>query len=123
MHYIIYLRRPEKYYVIKPTLCDPDKLSYYKMEGKPLLAIGSLDLKIDKRHTAIANNLDSHAREDYIDNSLEKPIDRLPGMLYAHIILTRVGIYDMPPDGYNRFTRINRLRSPICLHRIERPWI
>jgi glycine/D-amino acid oxidase-like deaminating enzyme len=99
IHDVIYLRRPDKYAGIKPTLWDPQNSSYYKMEGASLTAIGSLDPEKDTARFDPDGNIENHTTDEYIEEYLGKLIDRLPGMEDASVISSVSGLYDMTPDG------------------------
>jgi len=99
VHDTIYLRRPEEYTGIKPTLWDPQNSSYYKMEGASITAIGSLDPAIDTREFDPDGDIENHITDEYIEQYLGKLTDRLPGMANASVISTVSGLYDMSPDG------------------------
>ncbi len=99
VHDIIYIRRPGMYHGIKPTLWDPQKSAYYKMEGETLTAIGSLDPAIDHEAFDIKQNLENHVTDNYIEEYLSRVTERLPGMGNASIVAAISGLYDMSPDG------------------------
>ena len=99
VHDTIYLRRPEIYKGIKPTLWDPQKSAYYKMEGTSVTAIGSLDPLIDRAKFDPDGDVENHINDEYIEKYLEKLTERLPGMENASVISTVSGLYDMSPDG------------------------
>ncbi|MHB1708015.1 MAG: NAD(P)/FAD-dependent oxidoreductase [Thermoplasmataceae archaeon] len=99
LHHVIYLRRPEEYRGIRPTLFDPPSLAYYKMEGTSVTAIGSLDPKIDNTPVDIHGDLPEGASDEYLEDYLQRITSRLPAMGKAGVISTITGIYDMTPDG------------------------
>jgi len=99
MHSIIYLRRPEEYKGIKPTLWDPHQLSYYKMEGTTTTAIGSLDPEVDRIPIDLNSDQPETATDEYIEEYISKIAQRLPSMGKATVISTLNGLYDMSPDG------------------------
>ncbi|WP_337860284.1 FAD-binding oxidoreductase [Ferroplasma sp.] len=99
VHDIIYIRRPEKYAGMKPTLWDPQKLAYYKMEGSSITAIGSLSPEIDNTEFDMKGDIENHVTDEYIEMELNNLTERLPGMEDATLISTATGLYDMSPDG------------------------
>lgn len=99
VHDIIYVRRPENCQGIKPTLWDPQKSAYYKMEGETLTAIGSLDPHIDKQVFDVTKNIEDHVTDSYIEEYLAKITERIPSMGDASIVAAISGLYDMSPDG------------------------
>ncbi|MCL4341854.1 MAG: FAD-binding oxidoreductase, partial [Candidatus Thermoplasmatota archaeon] len=99
LHGIIYLRRPDEYRGIKPTLWDPHQLSYYKMEGSTVTALGSLDPKVDENPVDIHDNLPETADDAYVEEYIGRIVNRLPSMGKATVISTLTGLYDMSPDG------------------------
>ncbi len=99
VHDTIYLRRPERYSGIKPTLWDPQNSAYYKMEGTSITAIGSLDPTIDTAKFDPNGDIKNHITDEYIEKYLGKLTGRLPGMDDASVISTVSGLYDMSPDG------------------------
>lgn len=99
LHSIIYLKRGSSSIGPKPTLWDPLHLSYYKMEGKTLTAIGSLDPKIDTQYIDLNSPIPENASEEYIEDYLSRIIERLPSMGEASLVSTYNGLYDMTPDG------------------------
>lgn len=99
LHSIIYLRRPPEYQGIKPTLWDPHQLSYYKMEGTTVTAVGSLDPRVDETPVDIHSNLPETADDLYVEDYLSRIVARLPAMGKASVISTLTGMYDMSPDG------------------------
>lgn len=99
VHDIIYIRRPDRCQGIKPTLWDPQKSAYYKMEGKTLTAIGSLDPRIDNQIFDVSKNLGDHVTDIYMEEYLAKITERIPSMGDASIVATVSGLYDMSPDG------------------------
>ena len=99
LHGIVYLRRPEDYSGIKPTLWDPHQLAYYKMEGTTVTALGSLDPRIDEKPVDIHDNLPETADESYVEDYISRIVNRLPSMGKATLISTLTGLYDMSPDG------------------------
>ena len=109
LHSIIYLRRPEEYLGIRPTLWDPKHLSYYKMEGTTLTAIGSLDPAIDHKQIDIHSNIPENASQEYVEDYLGRLVERLPSMARAKLISTLTGMYDMTPDGQIIFNELDQL--------------
>ena len=99
IHDIIYIRRPERYHGLKPTLWDPQKLAYYKMEGETLTAIGSLDPHIDEQMFDISKSIEDHVTDIYIEEYLAKITERIPSMGDASVVAAISGLYDMSPDG------------------------
>lgn len=99
LHGLIYLRRPEEYIGEKPTLIDSPNLAYYKMEGKSVTSIGSLDPKIDSTPVDIHEFIPETTSEDYLEDYLQRICSRLPWMEKANLISTLTGMYDMTPDG------------------------
>ncbi len=99
LHQIIYLRRPQEYSGIKPTLWDPHQLSYYKMEGTTVTALGSLDPKIDENPVNIHDNIPETADDSFVEDYISRLAWRLPSMGKATIISSLTGLYDMSPDG------------------------
>ncbi len=99
LHGIIYLRRPEEYRGIRPTLWDPRHLSYYKMEGTSLTAVGSLDPKLDEKAVDPDEPIPEAAEDDYVEKHLEILTETLPSMEKATLVSTLTGLYDMTPDG------------------------
>ncbi len=99
MHSVIYLKRPYLYRGIKPTLWDPPNLSYYKMEGETVTALGSLDPDIDAKPIDIHSVIPETAPDDYVEDYVGKIMNRLPGMKDAVPYATVTGLYDMTPDG------------------------
>ncbi len=99
LHSVIYLKRPNAYKGIKPTLWDPPNLSYYKMEGETVTALGSLDPEIDARPIDIHAVIPETAADEYVEDYVERLMKRLPGMQDAVPYATVTGIYDMTPDG------------------------
>lgn len=99
LHTVINLRRPGDYQGIKPSLWDPPNLCYYKMEGRTVTVIGSLDPKIDQESLDADSDIPEEATEEYIDEYLPRIVERLPPMGRAGVISTHNGLYDMTPDG------------------------
>lgn len=99
LHDVIYLRRPDEYKGNRPTLMDPPSLAYYKMEGNSVTAIGSLDPSIDNKPIDIHGEIPEGASDEYLEDYLQRIIQRLPAMKKASLISTVSGIYDMTPDG------------------------
>jgi len=98
-HNIIYVRRPEEYMGIKPTLWDPPNLAYYKMEGRSLTAIGSLDPDIDRKPVNMDESQPETATQEFMEEYLGKLTSRLPAMSNATLVSSLTGFYDMTPDG------------------------
>ena len=98
-HNVIYLRRPKSYTGIKPVLWDMAQLSYYKMEGESLTAIGSLDPERDKTQTDPEEEVFNEATDEYLEEYLGKISARLPDMKDATLVSAVSGKYDMTPDG------------------------
>jgi len=99
LHPLIYLRRPEEYQGIKPTLWDPPQVAYYKMEGETITVLGSLDPRIDETPVDIHSDIPETADENFKEEYFSKIMKRLPGMGWAGVISTFTGLYDMTPDG------------------------
>ena len=99
LHSVIYLKRPDVYRGIKPTLWDPPNLSYYKMEGETVTALGSLDPEIDAKPIDIHSVIPDTATDEYVEDYVGKIMKRLPGMQDAVPYATVTGLYDMTPDG------------------------
>ena len=98
-HNVIYLRRPESYKGTKPVLWDIAQLSYYKMEGDTVTAVGSLDPGIDRIPTDSEEQIFDEASEEFMEKYLGNISRRLPNMSDAEYISTVSGRYDMTPDG------------------------
>lgn len=99
LHGIIYLRRPDEYKGQKPTLMDPPSLTYYKMEGTTVTAVGSLDPVVDSTPVDIHGDIPETTTEEYLEDYLQRITSRLPSMEKAGVISTMTGLYDMTPDG------------------------
>lgn len=99
MHGVIYLRRPDEYKGLLPTVMDPNRLSYYKMEGNSLLAIGSLDPNIDKEDTDLNGYIPETVADEYLEKHLSLLTEFLPSMDKATFVSSITGLYDMTPDG------------------------
>jgi Glycine/D-amino acid oxidases (deaminating) len=99
LHSVIYLKRPDVYRGIKPTLWDPPNLSYYKMEGETVTALGSLDPEIDAKPIDVHSVIPETAPDEYVEDYVGKIMKRLPGMKDAVPYATVTGLYDMTPDG------------------------
>jgi glycine/D-amino acid oxidase-like deaminating enzyme len=98
-HSVIYLRRPSSYIGSKPTLWDMASLSYYKMEGETLTAIGSLDPELDKIEVEPDESIFNENDPYYLEKYVSKLAYRLPPMGGAGFVSTVSGLYDMTPDG------------------------
>ncbi len=98
-HNVIYLRRPHLYAGPKPVLWDMAQLSYYKMEGDIITAVGSLDPELDKIQTDSEEEIFDEASEEFMEKYLGNISRRLPYMENAEYISTVSGRYDMTPDG------------------------
>lgn len=99
LHGVIYLRRPQEYRGNLPTLWDPPNLSYYKMEGETATALGSLDPKLDEAQYDTHQYIPETASQEYIEEYLQKIVQRLPSMNKATVTSSIAGLYDMTPDG------------------------
>lgn len=109
LHGVIYLRRPENYRKALPTFMDPKHLSYYKMEGTSLMAIGSLDPSIDKENVDLNGFIPETVEDGYIEEHLSMLMEIIPSMEKATLVSSITGLYDMTPDGQAFIDSLNSM--------------